>query len=104
MNTAEKQHIWKNFLNLYGEQNLGRATRLGVFEGENDYWLENGLPLIGLDIDTHGEMPTIEIMLENFTHTIKNAQKLKMNFGLNGSDDGLDITDADGATTILRFE
>src|SRR5687768_1998226 len=99
MNTAAKQHIWKNFLTFYGEQNSGRATRLGVFEGENDYWLENGLPLIGLDIDTHGEMPTVEIMLENFTHTIKNAQKLKINFSRNGSDDGLDITDAEGRTT-----
>ena len=104
MNTDAKQHIWRNFLTVYGEQNSGRATRLGVFEGKNDYWLENGLPLIGLDIDTCGEMPTVEIMLENFTHTIKNTQKLKMNFSRNGSDDGLDITDAEGTTTILRFE
>ena len=103
MNAATKQHIWMNFLTFYGEQNAGRLTSLGVFEGENDYWLENGLPLLGLDIDTHGAMPTVEIMLENFTHTIKDARKLKIRFSLDGDEDGLDITDAQGKTTILRF-
>lgn len=103
MNAVEKQHIWTNFLTFYGEQNAARTTRLGVFEDENDYWLENGLPLAGLDIDTRGDAPTVEIMLENFTHIVKNAKKLTMHFSLDGSDDGLDITDAEGKTTILRF-
>lgn len=104
MNTTAKQHIWTNFLTFYGEQNAGRLTRLGVFEGENDYWLENGLPLTGLDIDTRADAPTIEIMMEDFTHTIKNARTLAMHFSLDGSGDGLDITDAESKTTILRFE
>ena len=103
MNTAAKQHIWENFLAFYGEQNAGRPTRGGVFERETDYWLENGLPLIGLDIDPRGTLPTVEIMMENFTHTIKNARKLSMHFSLDGEDDGLDIIDSAGATTILRF-
>lgn len=103
MNTTAKQHIWTNFLTFYGEQNAGRRTRLGVFEGENDYWLENGLPLAGLDIDTRGDSPTVEIMLENFTHTVKDARHLKIHFSLDGGDDGLDITNAEGKTTVLRF-
>ena len=103
MNKAEKQHIWQNFLTFYGEQNLRRPTRIGVFERETDYWLENGLPLLGLDIDTKDKLPTIEIMLENFTHTIKNARKISMHFSLDGQEDGLDVTDAEGGVTILRF-
>jgi hypothetical protein len=48
MNAATGQHNWTYFLKFYNEQNKGRATRLGVFENENDYWLENGLPLVGI--------------------------------------------------------
>ncbi len=103
MNKTVKQHVWTNFLSFYGEQNVGRLTRLGIFRGETDYWIENGVPLVGLDIDTHGDSPTIEIMLENFTHTVKDARKLNLHFSLDGSEDGFDITDAEGKTTILRF-
>ena len=104
MNAATRQHNWTQFLRLYSEQNKGRATRLGVFENEKDYWLEAGFPLVGIDVDTHGEMPAIEIMLGTFTHTIKDGRRLTMHFSLDGSEDGLDITDAEGKTTILRFE
>ena len=105
MNAMTKQYGWTNFLKYYGEQNNGRLTRLGVFENGNDSWIEDGLPLIGIDIDAHGEMPTIEIMLgKDFTHTIKGARNIQINFSFDGNGDGLDITDADGKTTILRFE
>jgi hypothetical protein len=103
MNAATKQHNWTKFLKFYNEQNKGRQTRLGVFEGENDYWLENGLPFNGIDIDARGEMPSVEIMLENFTHTVKNARELNAHFSFEGGGDGLDIIDTEGKTTILRF-
>lgn len=104
MNAATQQHNWTHFLKFYSEQNKGRATRIGVFENENDYWLENGLPLVGIDVDTHGEMPTIEIMLGNFTHTIRKVKDIKLLLSFNGDEDGLDVTDAESKTTILRFE
>jgi len=104
MNAATQQSSWTNFLRFYSEQNKGRATRLGVFEDENDYWLENGLALVGIDADTHRAFPTVQIMFENFTHPIKNARALAMHFSLDGSGDGVDFIDADGKTTILRFE
>ena len=105
MNAVTKQYGWTNFLKYYGEQTNGRPTRLGVFENGNDSWIEDGLPLAGIDVDAHGEMPTVEIMLgDDFTHTIKDARNIKLNFSFDGNGDGLDITDADGKTTILRFE
>lgn len=105
MSEAKKQHTWTRFLNYYGEQNNNRPTRLGVFENGNDLWIEDGLPLTGIDVDTHGEMPTVEIMLgDDLTHTIKNAKNVKISFSLDENNDGLDITDAEGRTTILRFE
>jgi len=108
MNAATQQHNWTSFLKFYTEQNKGRATRLGVFENQSDrfsdYWLENGLPLVGIDVDTHGEMPVIEIMLGNFTHTIREAKNIKILLSFDGDEDGLDLTDAESRTTILRFE
>jgi hypothetical protein len=105
MNAAAKQLYWSNFLKFFSQQNNGRITRVGVFENGNDYWLEDGLPLRGVDVDMNGESATIEIMLgEDFTHTVKNAGEIKMTFSLSESNDGLDITDAEGGTTILRFE
>ena len=108
MDAAKKQHAWTDFLKFYAEQNDGRLTRLGVFENEggvvNDYWIEDGLPLTGISIEAHGHLPTVEIMLGNYTHTVKNARNLKINFGLEETESGFDITDAQGRTTILRFE
>lgn len=91
------------FLQFYSEENSGRPTRLGVFDNGNDYWIEDGIPLGGIDFDKHGD--SLEIMLgDDMTHTVKNVQNIKINFSLNGINDGLDITDAEGQTTILRFE
>lgn len=102
---AVKKHTWTNFLNFYNVENSGRATRLGVFENGNDFWLEDGLPLAGIDFDEHGDSMTIEIMLgDEMTHTIRNVRNVQMNFSLDEINDGLDITDAEGRTTILRFE
>lgn len=108
MNTAARQHKWANFLKFYTEQNQGRLTRLGLFEhqsdGFNDYWLEAGLRFEGIDIDAHGETPTVEIVLENFEHTVREVKEMKANFSLDEDNDGLDIVDSQGNTTILRFE
>ena len=91
------------FLQFYSKENSGRPTRLGVFDNENDYWIEDGILLGGIDFDKHGD--SIEIMLGDvMTHTVKNVKMIKISFSLNGVNDGLDITDSEGKTTILRFE
>jgi hypothetical protein len=106
MKEAKKQTIWTGFLNFYTEQNKGRLTRLAVFENGNDYWLEDGLPLTGISIDSaKGDKLTVQIMLgENFTHVAESALRMKAIFSFEPNEEGLDIEDLDGKTTYLRFE
>jgi hypothetical protein len=105
-----RQHHWTKLLQFYGEQNQGRPTRIGVFEGGSDLWLEDGLPLAGIDVDARGDVLTVEIILgdqvkgeKHFTHSVRNAQKLVMHLSPEQGD-GIDIIDAEGNTLILRFE
>jgi hypothetical protein len=117
MNKTATQHNWSSFLTFFSRQNRHRPTRIGVFEGVpgamTDYWLEDGLPLEGIDVDTRGsDAPTIEIMLGSngnpergeFTHKIARALFLRIILSASGESDGLDIEDENGATTVLRFE
>lgn len=105
---TEQEIEWTKFLKFFTEQNEGRPTRLGVFECDgdkvNDYWLEAGLPLTGIDVDTKDERPSVQIIVENFTHEVKDAVNLVFRLGLNGDEDGIDISSADRKTTVLRFE
>ena len=108
MRAATREHEWTKFLKFFSAQNAGRPTRLGVFERSNnvvnDYWLENGLPLVGIDIDTNAELPSVQITVGNFTHMADNAENLLFHFSLSGNEDGIDISCAHGQTTVLRFE
>ena len=63
------------------------------------------LDKLGIDYEMKDNWLNIEIMLgEAMTHTIKNVRKVQINFSLDEINDGLDITDYEGKTTILRFE
>lgn len=104
MAEARQKHRWSEFLKFFSEQNEGKRTRIGVFEEGNDYWLESGLPLTGVDVDTRSDRPAIEIVLGTFTHTARDVVSMKFLFSESGEEDGLDLTGADGKTTILRFE
>ena len=117
MNAVTKQHNWSTFLKLFSEQNRMRPTRIGVFEGEpgamTERWIEDGLPLAGIDVDVRGEdAPTIEIMLggntktdsSHLTHMVAGAKFAKIVLSADGEADGLEIEDSKGKTTFLRFE
>lgn len=117
MKAVTKKTNWTEFFKLFTEQNHLRPTRLGVFEGEpgqmRDYWLEDGLPLAGIDVDTHKEdTPTVEIMLgeigtadsRSMTHVVRGARSAKIILSPDGTDDGLEVLDKEGNTTFLRFE
>lgn len=103
----------ETFNNIYS----GSPTRLGVFEELNDVvidnWIEDGLPLVGLDVEHRdGGKMSIQIMLKNkvgskdshFTHVVKDVRLAKIILSDNGISDGLDITDHKGHITVLRFE
>lgn len=107
---------WKANLATFGARNHMRPTRLEVLGAdrtiESDFWLEDGLLLAGLDLDTHGESgPVVEILLkvpgavsqEHMTHSIAGVKRIKLETA-NGQDEGLEIEDKEGAITIMRFE
>jgi hypothetical protein len=109
MNAKMKtQNDWEKFLSFYAEQHKGRSTRLGVFENvgktANDYWLEDGLPLEAISVDSIEGRMSIELLIGTLTHVVKNVRNMKMIFSADGEEDGIDLTDAEGRTTILRFE
>jgi hypothetical protein len=104
MSEPRQQHIWSTFLKFFNEQNEGRPTRVGVFEDGNDFWLESGLPMAGIDIDPAGGSPTISILLGTFTHTVRNVRSMKVLYTQSGEEDGIDFVDAEGKITVLRFE
>lgn len=108
MNTTKTKHNWATFLQFYSDQHKGRKTRLGVFENTGDvvqdYWIEDGMPLLGIEVDLKDELPVIEIILDSYSHSINDARSLKVHYSLEGDEDGVDITGNDGKIAILRFE
>ncbi len=108
MNAASTQHEWTKYTKFYTENNKGRLTRLGVFEkqGEtvNDYWLESGLPFNGLDIDTHKDLPSVQISVGVLCHEVDQVVDIAFHLSASGDDDGVDIKSTNGTSTVLRFE
>ena len=98
----------EKFIDDYSRENVGRPTRLGVFAPENgnvtDYWIENGLPLVGIDIDTHKARSAVEIRVGDYSHQIADAVRISFHMTPNGADDGIDVLDGDNKVTLLRFE
>jgi hypothetical protein len=108
MNTAQKQRNWDHRIAAFNEENIGRPTRLGVFErlehGLNDYWLESGRSFKGVTVEDRNGKLAAEILLDGYAHLIHAAAKLELIYDIEGSEDGMNIHDTDGRTTILRFE
>ena len=108
MNSRSKQHRWCGQLQSFSSENRGRPTRLGVFEptdgGTNDFWLENGLPLQEVVFENHNGSSFVEMIFDGFTHTISNARRMEFHVGISRNDDGLNVVDANGRTSVLRFE
>lgn len=108
MNANRIRLEWAKYLKFFTDQNIGRPTRLGVFErtGDSviDYWIESGLPFKGVDLDASGDSRSLQILIGNMGHVVNEPQQFKLVLTLAGDEDGIDITDADGRITVLRFE
>lgn len=108
MNGPKTKPDWTSFLKFYAEQNAGRSTRIGLFETvdgvTNDYWIESGLAFKGIDAEFVGDSTVVEIMLEGLTHVVRNVRSISPVYSVDGLEDGLNVTAADGSVTILRFE
>lgn len=107
---------WQPDLAAFGKRNNMRPTRLEVLgrtrEVESDFWLEDGLLLAGIDLDTNGERSTrIQIMLQapsassksHMTHTVAGVKRLQLET-TDGRDAALEIEDGEGRVTIMHFE
>jgi hypothetical protein len=108
MNEIIEISEWPEFLKSFTEKNAGRPTRLGLFKKKDsvvdDYWLEDGLPLVGIDIDESQAGPGLEILLGSYTHSIDDAVELKVAGEPGSAEEGIDIVASNGVTTVLRFE
>lgn len=110
MTTSTMTSEWAKYLEFFTEQNTGRPTRLGVFEQSGDsmidYWLESGLPFTAVDIDStsDGVSTSILLLVGEMEHVIKQPHEIKFILSRAGDEDGIDITDSRGRTTVLRFE
>jgi hypothetical protein len=107
---------WQADLAAFGKRNYMRPTRLEVLGPdrniESDFWLEDGLLLAGLDLETDGERgPSVEIMLQapaatsqnHMTHSVAGVKRIEVDTA-DGRDEGLELEDKEGTVTIMRFE
>ena len=107
---------WQSDLAGFGKRNNMRPTRLEVLgqagEVESDFWLEDGLLLAGIDLDSDGDRGTcVEIMLQapstsrknHMTHTVPGLKRLVLET-TDGRDAALEIEDGEGRVTIMHFE
>ncbi len=98
---------WAGFLKDYTARHKGRPTRLGIIESRNgvvnDYWLEDGLPLVALDAYLNKGIKRVDIVLDKFTHAVEGASSL-ITVNRDDVEEGLNILDEEGKATILRFE
>lgn len=113
---AEAKHDWTRFLDLFLERNRDRPTRLGVFvesgEAFDDYWIEDGMPLNGITVEANDRRTDVELMFADaggtgetqMTHVVRDAGSMKIELGLTGEKDSLEICDSEGKHTVLRFE
>ena len=107
---------WSKYLRIFSEQNRDRPTRLAVHEGAagsmSDLWLENGLPLLSVDVAPRADRLDVEIMLApgpepeaaHMSHRISDARSLRIIVRTSGDSEGLEIEDGKGETTVLYFE
>lgn len=102
--TKYKSDLIRAFLH----EHYGRPTRLGVFRheysGVTDYWLESGLPLNGLDVDEGPDGLRLTIKIGYMRREIGKVSSIALRLGPDSEDEGLDVVDEGGSTTILRFE
>lgn len=107
---------WKTDLEVFSKRNYLRPTRLEVLGPDRslefDFWLEDGLLLAGIDLETDEELgPSVEIMLQapmansqnHMTHTVTRVKRIALDTAAE-RDLGLEIENAEGVVTIVRFE
>src|SRR5215472_9652626 len=108
MKESIDRSVWTNYFDEFTKRNQSRRTRLEVF-GENGAQVEEcGLPFSGINFGKGTSAPSVEIMLGNqtplqsrhLTHVISDVHDITPKRRLDGSDEALAITDAQGETSL----
>lgn len=100
---------WVNYFNEFTKRNLSRPTKLEVFGEAGAQEEERGMPFTGISIEQRDGNPRVEIMLgdvraRHLTHVVSNVHQITPKLGLDGRDEALEIVNAEGETSLLRFE
>jgi hypothetical protein len=109
MTTEIKREEWKSFFDNLSRDLGGWQTAVEVLSDDvGAQVLADGLPFVGLTYEDTGGNPSIELTLggdrENHqTHTIAKPQLVAFEGSGIGPAGVLDIEDADGTKTLIRF-
>jgi hypothetical protein len=105
---------WALALAEINAANVNWPTSLEVIgpigEVSRDYWLENGLPLLGLSLEK-GKVETLNLAIllggqtarEHLEHNVTDVVALALERDYEGHCYCLEVEDAAGRVTILRF-
>jgi len=104
---------WAEFFSEFSKRNRARATRMETFSDLGAQEEERDLPLKGISVEENGtDAPRIEIMLggaspddeRHLTQVIARAVHVFPKTAADGTDEALEIEDANGVKTLLIFE
>ncbi|MBA3438796.1 MAG: DUF5335 family protein [Pyrinomonadaceae bacterium] len=113
MSIKTEHQEWADYLNDFNRRNKDRLTRVELFDKAGVQEEANHVPLSSITLETQGEnAPRVEIMLidssgsdvRHFTHTITRVRRITPHLGKNNREDALEIEDAAGALTLMRFQ
>ncbi|MBI1765191.1 MAG: DUF5335 family protein [Acidobacteria bacterium] len=110
MSEEVKREDWAGFCNEFSKRNQARLTRLEIFGEMGAQEEERSLPLNGISLAEGGTK--LEILLggaaindpRHLTHTIEHVTNVYAKTAADGQDEALEIVDAAGTKTLLRFE
>ncbi len=109
MKSELKKEDWGRFFDTLSKRRYEWLTEIEVV-GENlgDQTLSKGLPLNGITVETVGDRTSIEISVgessgHHQTHTIIDSVRVAFLAGDDFRGDVVDIEEADGTKTLIRF-
>lgn len=109
MNFEIKKKDWGSFFDNLSKRRCNWVTEVEVLSPESgDQILSNGLPFNGITVEAVDDQTTIDISVgettgHHQTHTIEDPTRVAFLAGDDTHGDVLDIEEADGTKTILRF-
>jgi hypothetical protein len=109
MNIVLKKEDWKPFLENLSRRRYEWMTEVEIVSSEiGDQTLSSGLPLNGITLESAGAGTAVVISVgetvgNHQTHTVRNPTRVAYLGGDTMYNDVVDIEEADGTKTLLRF-